>query len=93
MLQASFDRCYDVSMRTTITLDDDVAALLDRVRRERSLGLKEAVNLGLRQGLRDLDRRAIGSPFRTRPLDTGRFLIPIDDIAAALALGEGEGFR
>ncbi len=80
-------------MRTTITLDDDVAALLDRVRRTRSLGLKEAVNLGLRHGLRDLERPAIGVPFRTRPLDTGRFLIPIDDVAAALAHAEGEDFR
>lgn len=38
-------------MRTTITLADDVAAAVDRVRRERSLGLSEAVNELIRGGL------------------------------------------
>jgi hypothetical protein len=37
-------------MRTTLTLDEDVAALLERVRSQRSLGLKQAVNEALRRG-------------------------------------------
>jgi hypothetical protein len=77
-------------VRTTITLDDDVAAMLARFRKEHALGLKEAVNQGLRQGLRELAEPARPKPFRTKPLDTGRFLIPIDDVAEALAHGEGE---
>lgn len=38
-------------MRTTITLADDVVAAVERVRRERSLGLSEAVNELIRAGL------------------------------------------
>ncbi|HET7485863.1 MAG TPA: ribbon-helix-helix protein, CopG family [Solirubrobacterales bacterium] len=38
-------------MRTTITLADDVAAGVDKLRRERDLGLSEAVNDLVRAGL------------------------------------------
>ena len=38
-------------MRTTINLDEDVAAAIEQLRRERRLGLSEALNLLARQGL------------------------------------------
>lgn len=38
-------------MRTTITLDSDVQALVDKAMRERKLTFKQAVNDGLRRGL------------------------------------------
>lgn len=38
-------------MRTTITLAKDVAAAVERVRRERSVGVSEAVNDLIRNGL------------------------------------------
>jgi hypothetical protein len=38
-------------MRTTVSLADDVAAAVERVRRERSVGVSEAVNDLIRQGL------------------------------------------
>ncbi|MBO0850822.1 MAG: hypothetical protein J2P20_15275 [Pseudonocardia sp.] len=38
-------------MRTTLTLDDDVAAMLHRVAKERGISFKEAVNTALRAGL------------------------------------------
>lgn len=38
-------------MRTTITLDPDVQALVDKAMRERKLTFKEAVNDALRRGL------------------------------------------
>jgi hypothetical protein len=38
-------------MRTTITLDEDVAARLERLRREKGLSFKETVNATLRAGL------------------------------------------
>lgn len=38
-------------MRTTLTLDDDVAAILERERARRGLSMKEMVNLALRKGL------------------------------------------
>lgn len=38
-------------MRTTVTLDQDVAALLDKVMRERGLSFKQALNDAVRRGL------------------------------------------
>ncbi len=38
-------------MRTTVTLDDDVAAAVGRLRRERGVGVSEAVNQLARAGL------------------------------------------
>jgi Arc/MetJ family transcription regulator len=82
-------------MRTTLTLDDDVAVLLERVRRARGLSLKKAVNIALRTGLRELttpERRR--RRFRTTGTDLGRCLIGgLDDIAGALAIAEGEAFK
>lgn len=45
------------SMRTTVTLDPDVVALLRKVMRERDLSFKEVLNNAVREGL-----RASGSP-------------------------------
>jgi hypothetical protein len=41
-------------MRTTLSLDDDVAALLRRAHKVRKGSLKAVVNDALRQGLKDL---------------------------------------
>ncbi|MFL5818751.1 MAG: CopG family transcriptional regulator [Conexibacter sp.] len=38
-------------MRTTLTLADDVAAAVEKLRRKRSIGLSEAVNDLVRAGL------------------------------------------
>jgi len=38
-------------MRTTVTLDPDVVALLDKVMSERRLSFKEALNDAIRRGL------------------------------------------
>jgi hypothetical protein len=82
-------------MRTTLTLDDDVAALLKRVLARRKDGLKAVVNEALRHGLRQLstppDRRTV---YRTPSVDTGRCLLPnVDDIAEVLAIAEGDWHR
>jgi metal-responsive CopG/Arc/MetJ family transcriptional regulator len=45
-------------MRTTVTLSDDVAAGIDKLRRERGLGLSEAVNDLIRTGLMDRGARS-----------------------------------
>ena len=39
-------------MRTTVTLDDDVAAKLKLLARDREVSFKEALNSSLRRGLR-----------------------------------------
>jgi hypothetical protein len=38
-------------MRTTVTLDDDVAAAVERIRRERGVGVSQAINELVRAGL------------------------------------------
>jgi hypothetical protein len=79
-------------MRTTLTLDDDVAVLLKRVVARRKDGLKAVVNEALRVGL----RRMSGPPerkarYRTPSVDLGRCLLPnVDDIEAVLAHIEGD---
>ena len=83
-------------MRTTLTLDDDVAVLLERTRRAKGLSFKQIVNQALRAGLVQLTspgghRR---KRFKTRQADLGRCLIAsLDDVSEALAIGEGEAFR
>ena len=42
---------YRMHMRTTLTLADDVAAAVEKLRRERSIGISEAVNDLVRAGL------------------------------------------
>jgi hypothetical protein len=82
-------------MRTTLTIDDDVAATLERLRRSRDASLKELINEALRRGLRDMGARPKPRrPFRTRSVDAGALLIPnIDNVAEVLAIVEGEDFK
>lgn len=42
---------YHAGMRTTLTLDDDVVAEVERLRRDEGLGLSEAVNRLARRGM------------------------------------------
>lgn len=82
-------------MRTTLTLDDDVAALIERLRRERRQPLKEIVNDALRRGLREaIARPRTREPFRTYAVDLGGVRVGnIDDVAGVLAAAEGEDYR
>jgi hypothetical protein len=79
-------------MRTTLTIDDDVAAAIERRRRDLNHSLKQEVNALLRAGLMRADEdRPKGDPsrFRVQTLDVGELLIPIDDVEAALDIAEG----
>jgi hypothetical protein len=82
-------------MRTTLTLDDDVAALVERIREARRATLKDVVNEALRQGLRQMSTPAQPrEPYRTPSVSLGPCLIgSLDDVSEALALAEGEAFR
>jgi hypothetical protein len=81
-------------VRTTLTIDDDVAALLEQLRNKRGIGLKDLINEALRRGLRELNvRPKPRAPFRTRSVDLGRARIAsIDNIGEVLAIAEGEDF-
>lgn len=82
-------------MRTTLTLDDDVAAALERLRRTRDASLKDVVNDALRRGLSDLTVRSKRrEPFRTHSVELGRLrIIGIDNVSESLAIAEGEAFK
>ncbi|MDR3422844.1 MAG: hypothetical protein P4L80_16640 [Xanthobacteraceae bacterium] len=81
-------------MRTTLTIDDDVAVQLERLRRERKQSLKATVNDALRRGLNEVrTRKTLRKPFRTKSYDMGPFLVNIDNIAEAIAHAEGEDFK
>ena len=82
-------------MRTTLTIDDDVAAELERLRRTRDASLKDVVNDALRRGLQDMKSPPKKrKPFRTPTFDPGGVLIDnVDNVAEVLALIEGEAFR
>jgi len=82
-------------MRTTLTLDDDVAAEIERLRRTRNANFKDLVNDALRRGLSDLDSGPRqGEPFQTRAVSLGRLrLASVDNIHDSLAIAEGETFK
>jgi len=81
-------------MRTTLTLDDDVAVQLERLRRARNANLKDVVNDALRRGLRDMSAPSKGrQPFRTHASPMGKPLVNLDNVAETLAQLEGEGFK
>ena len=64
-------------MRTTLTLDDDVAAALERRRRERGTGLKAEINALLRAGLAASEAPPTDDePFVLPTFDAGRQLVP-----------------
>ncbi len=82
-------------MRTTLTLDDDVAVLLRQIQEQRKASLKEVVNAALREGLVGLTKAPKPrSQFRTRGLDLGRCYLPnLDKISEVLAIAEGENYK
>jgi len=67
-------------MRTTITLADDVAAGVEKIRRERDLGLSEAVNDLIRAGLADRGDR----PFVNFPTYDMGMRIDVSNVGEAI---------
>lgn len=82
-------------MRTTMTLEKDVAARLERLARARRQPMKTLVNEALRAGLSVIERPATGrAAFRTSGMDLGISKVgSLDDVAGVLARVEGELFK
>lgn len=82
-------------MRTTLTLEKDVAARLAQVARKRRASFKAVVNEALREGLASLEKPAVpGKAFRTTGFDLGPSLVgSLDDIEGVVSRVEGEGHR
>jgi hypothetical protein len=79
-------------MRTTVTLEADVAARLERARRKRRIPFKALVNEVLRSGLDALEApRSAREPFRTEGFALGESRVgSLDNIEEVLSRAEGE---
>lgn len=72
-------------MRTTVTLDDDVAAAIVKMQREQGIGLSAALNQLARQGV-------VGAPDRrpfTQRTSKMRARIDVNNVAEVLELLDG----
>lgn len=82
-------------MRTTLTLEPDVAVGIERLREERGMTLKAAVNEALRRGIQAMEAPATSAePYRIRTWDPGEiYLENVDDVSEVLAYLDGEDFK
>ena len=82
-------------MRTTLTLDDDVAVQIEELRVRERRTLKDVVNDALRRGLTELscEERSVRKPFETKTFDSVPLVPSFDNIAEVLAYAEGEDFK
>ena len=76
-------------MRTTVTLADDVAAAIEKLRRERSIGTSDAINELVRAGLSAEHRKTL---FRQKTHDLGRG-IDFTNVADAIETLDGPNAR
>jgi len=78
-----------------LTIEDDVAAELERLRKVRDASLKQIVNEALRRGIQQMGARPKRrEPFRTDSVSLGRLKIAnVDNVAEVLAIAEGEAFK
>jgi hypothetical protein len=67
-------------MRTTVTLDPDVQALVEKAMQDRKVPFKTAINDAIRAGLRPARHR---QPYRTLTFDMGQ---PRFDLTKALQI-------
>ena len=78
-------------MRTTLTLDPDVAAKAKKGAARLRKPFKEIINAALRAGLEEILSPAAAKPYRTKPHAMGlRRGYSYDNISELLAAAEGE---
>ena len=82
---------YHQIMRTTLTLDDDVAAKLKAEMRRSGKTFKETVNEFLRLALNAKKERVSRKPFRVKARDLGRLRLglSLDSVSDLLEQIEG----
>jgi hypothetical protein len=73
-------------MRTTLNLDQDVSAALAAEARRQGRSLSRVANDLLRVGMRTARREDALPPYEPPVFDTGRPLVEVTDVAAALEL-------
>lgn len=84
-------RHQDASVRTTLTLDPDVAAKARKGAAKLHRPFKEVVNAALRVGLDEILSPPSARPYRTQPRQMGlRRGFSYDNISELIAAAEGE---
>lgn len=78
-------------MRTTLTIDDDVAARLKRLSRGRSF--KELTNQALRLGLHAMESDQLEAPYATEPANGKPRILNLDNVAEVIAESERDDWR
>ena len=76
--------CYHDAMRTTVTLDPHVQALLKKAMRSGDLSFKQALNDGLRAGLAPRAPAARAAPWVPPMVDMGAALADLSKTGALL---------
>jgi metal-responsive CopG/Arc/MetJ family transcriptional regulator len=77
-------------VRTTVNLADDVARAVERLRRERAVGLSDAINELIRAGLVKPEARA---RFRQKTHDMGTAIIDYSNVWEAIESADGPAGR
>ena len=81
-------------MRTTLTLDHDVADRVKAASRKSGRPLKQIINEAIRVGMDQLSRPTTAKPYRTKARDMGlRAGFRLDNIQELLSQVEGEDAR
>lgn len=77
-------------MRTTLTLEDDVAARLNQVQKRSHASLKSIINESLRAGLCVMEKESVATDgaYSIKPAQLGNKLPELDNIAEILALDD-----
>jgi plasmid stability protein len=83
-----------MSIRTTVTLDDDVAARLKRESQTRGSSFRDTLNETLRAGLLAADNKPRRRTLKIKPVHMGyRPGLNYDNIESLIEYGEGEQHR
>jgi len=75
-------------MRTTLTLEDDVVARLEQIRKRKNISTKKIVNISLRAGLDKLesDEKKPRPKYQLKNVMLGKKIPNLDNIAEVLDL-------
>lgn len=83
-------------MRTTVTIDDDIALRIEQRRAERGQSFKDAINDMLRIALDADEAQVRRREERSAPLKTfslGQPYLNLDNIGEVLAILDGEDYK
>jgi hypothetical protein len=82
-------------VRTTLTLENDVAIRIEHLQKRRQASFKDVINEVLRAGLDALDRgQTAGPPFKTTGFALGPSLVgSLDNVEEVLSRAEGDDHR